>query len=144
MNEFASSFIWATDRSTVFIHPGSLSERASSSKHVVAKWRPTGQKMALTPLVRHLSVRSGEFCVCRLIVSTYVRQIGIIHTQLITKPATSPSTLTHHCPKCHIGFHRPGTNCILKLEAETLPGDSCCHHAWKSRVIFAHLQNFYL
>ena len=43
-----------------------------------------------------LGVRSGEFCVCKLIASTYIEQIGTIHTHMITKPATSPSSLSYH------------------------------------------------
>ena len=50
-----------------------------------------------------LAVRAGEFCVCKFIVSTYIRQVGTIYTQIITKPhqATSPSThngMMDECP----------------------------------------------
>ena len=51
---------------------------------------------------RYLGVRSGEFGVRKLIVSSYVWQIGAIHTQTITKPATSPSSLTHEMLGVHI------------------------------------------
>ena len=42
-----------------------------------------------------LGVISGEFCVLKLIASTYIGQIGASDTQIITKPVTSPSTLTY-------------------------------------------------
>ena len=44
--------------------------------------------------LRGLAVKSGEFCVCKLIEFTYLGQIGAIHTQVITKPGISPSMLT--------------------------------------------------
>ena len=43
--------------------------------------------------LRYLVVRSGEYSVCNLMASTYARQTGASHTQIITEPATSPSTL---------------------------------------------------
>ena len=40
--------------------------------------------------------RSSEFWVCKLIMSTYAAQIGAMHTQIITKPVTSPSKLDNN------------------------------------------------
>ena len=42
--------------------------------------------------LRNLGDRSGEFCICKLIVSTYIEKIGTMHT---TKHITSPSRHTH-------------------------------------------------
>ena len=57
--------------------------------------------------LRHLGVWSGEFCVCKLIVSTWSRQVGSIKPQIITKPATCASKLSGH--KSSAGaFLQPG------------------------------------
>ena len=47
---------------------------------------------------RNFCFRSGELCVCQLIVSTKAGQIGANLTQVITKPDTSPSKPTPQSP----------------------------------------------
>ena len=49
----------------------------------------------ISSILRDLGVRSDEFCVCKLIVSTYIWKIGAIHNQIITKPVTSPPKLAY-------------------------------------------------
>ena len=52
-------------------------------------------KSSVVSRLQNLDDRSGEFCVCKLIVFTCEGQIGAIHTQIITKPVVSPSTLSY-------------------------------------------------
>ena len=51
---------------------------------------------SLKTRLRHFGNRSGEFWVYKLIASTYVVRIGAMHSQIITKPVTSPSKHSHH------------------------------------------------
>ena len=45
--------------------------------------------------LRDLGAKSGEFCVCKWIVSTYIGQICAINMLKITKPDTIPAKLTY-------------------------------------------------
>ena len=45
--------------------------------------------------LRDLGAKSGEFCVCKWIVSTYIGQICAINTPKITKPDTIPAKLNY-------------------------------------------------
>ena len=46
-------------------------------------------KSSVVSRLQNLDDRSGEFCVCKLIVFTCEGQIGAIHTQIITKPVAN-------------------------------------------------------
>ena len=63
---------------------------------LAACWNATGRASFLVIKPRDLGVWSGAFFVCELIVSTYVGNPDPSHTQIIPKPATSPSTLTRN------------------------------------------------
>ena len=49
-------------------------------------------------------------CVCNLIVSTYTGEIGAIHTQIFTKPATNPSSLSYAYTREWLGWGPGGVN----------------------------------
>lgn len=46
-------------------------------------------KQGVAARLRNFASRSGEFCVCKFIVSTNAEQIDAIHTWIITEPVTS-------------------------------------------------------
>ena len=56
--------------------------------------RPADTVTAAQTRLRDLSVRSGVFCVCKLMVSTNATLSGTIHTQSITELVTGPSKLS--------------------------------------------------
>ena len=73
---------------------------------------PPAAHLVFTRL-RNFVNRCGEFCVCKLIVSTNAGQIGTIQTRIITKPVTSPSKLSGHMS------HPPPLSEILALKHES-------------------------
>ena len=67
--------------------------------HPVQRTKTTDEKRINKSIciarLRDLGDRSGKFCVCKLIVSTYAGHIGAIHRYILAEPATSPSKLMH-------------------------------------------------
>ena len=62
------------------------------------EWRPSPvasqpARQSLARL-RNVVVISGSFCFYKVNASTFAGEIGAIHTQIITKPVTSPSKLS--------------------------------------------------
>ena len=71
-----------------------LAKGTAASLHSapIALWILRGEYFLSYDMIRprDLGVRAGEFCVCKVILTTYIRQVGAIYTQTITKPATRP------------------------------------------------------
>ena len=61
---------------------------------VFARLHPFGADFGNGIKLRNLGVRSGEFCVSKLIVSNNAGKISAIHPTTITKLVTSPSKLS--------------------------------------------------
>ena len=72
-------------------------ERNGINEGPAPKWGMTNDVCGCCIIrLGHFGNSFGEFCYCKLIVSTYGRRIGPINTLIITKPATSFSKLVHN------------------------------------------------
>ena len=91
-------------------------DRANSYNKVNARARVqvtafVGAARSLIARLRNLGFRSCEFIIRKLITSTFIGKSGAIHLQIITKPATNPSSLTH----CTPGLQSCKTGIILAV-----------------------------